>query len=110
VVARTARDLGLELKIAYEVRSISALKSLVMRGAASAVLPYFAVLDEVRAGKLDARPLTMPAIKRTLFLASSKQRGPFKNEAGLTGAVRSSLTGLLDALGPLAQPLWVRTA
>ena len=110
VVARTARDLGLELKIAYEVRSISAMKSLVMRGAASAILPYFAALEEVRAGKLDARPVTMPAIKRTLFLAASKQHGPFKNEAGLTGAVRSSLGGLLDALGPLAQPLWVRTA
>lgn len=52
----------------------------------------------------------MPSIRRTLFLASSKQSGPFKNEAGLTGAVRSSLTGLLDALGPLAQPLWIRTA
>ena len=49
------------------------------------------MLDEVRAGKLDARPITMPAIKRTLFLASSKQRAPFKNEAGLTGAVRSSI-------------------
>jgi LysR family nitrogen assimilation transcriptional regulator len=110
VVARTAKDLGLELKVAYEVRSISAMKSLVMRGAASAILPYFAALDEVRAGKLDARPITMPALKRTLFLASSKQHAPFKNEAGLTGAVRSSLTGLLDALGPLAQPLWVRTA
>lgn len=110
VVARAARDLGLDLKVAYEVRSISAMKSLVMRGAASAILPYFAVLDEVRSQKLDARPITMPAIKRTLFLASSKQRGPFKSEAGLTGAVRSSLTGLLDALGPLAQPLWVRTA
>ena len=110
VVVRTARDLGLELKVAYEMRSISAMKSLVMRGAASAILPYFAALDEVCAGKLDARPITMPAIKRTLFLASSRQCGPFKNEAGLTGAVRSSLTGLLDALGPLAQPLWVRTA
>jgi len=84
VVVRTARDLGLELKVAYEVRSISAMKSLVIRGAASAVLPYFAVLEEVRAGKLDARPITMPAIKRTLFLASSRQRGPFGNETGLT--------------------------
>jgi LysR family nitrogen assimilation transcriptional regulator len=110
VVTRTARELGLELKVAYEVRSISAMKNLVMRGAASAILPYFAAIDEVRTGKLDARPITMPALKRTLFLASSKQRGPFKNEAGLTGAVRSSLTGLLDTLGPLAQPLWVRTA
>jgi LysR family nitrogen assimilation transcriptional regulator len=110
VVTRTARDLGLELKIAYEVRSIAAMKQLVSRGAASSILPYFAVIDEVRHGKLDARPITMPAIKRTLFLASSKQRGPFRNEAGLTGAVRASLSGLVEALGPLAQPLWIRTA
>ncbi len=109
-VSRTARDLGLEMKIAYEVRSISAIKSLVIRGAASAILPYFGVLDELTAGRLDARPIAMPAIKRTLFLARSNQRGPFKSEAGLTGAVRTSLSGLLDALGPLAQPLWVRTA
>jgi len=110
VVSRTAHDLGLELKVGYEVRSISAMKSLVARGAASAVLPYFAVLEEVCAHKLDARPITMPALRRTLFLASSKQRGPFKSEAGLTGAVRLALVPLLDALGPLAQPLWFRTA
>jgi LysR family nitrogen assimilation transcriptional regulator len=110
VVSRTARDLGLDLKISYEVRSVSTMKNLVARGSASSVLPYFAVLDEVRAGKLNARPITMPPLRRTLFLAGSSQRGPFKNEAGLTGAVRTSLSGLLDALGPLAQPLWVRTA
>jgi LysR family transcriptional regulator, nitrogen assimilation regulatory protein len=110
VVTRTARDLGLDLKIAYEVRSIAAMKQIVSRGAASSILPYFAVFDEVRDGKLDARPITMPAIKRTLFLATSRQRSPFRNEAGLTGAVRASLSGLIEALGPLAQPLWVRTA
>ena len=107
---RTARELGLELKIGYEVRSISAMKSLVSRGAAASILPYFSVLEEVRAGKLEARPITMPSLRRTLFLASSNQRGPFRNEAGLTGAIRSSLKGLTDALGPLAHPLWVRTA
>lgn len=62
----------------------------------------------VRAGTLSARPMVIPALRRTLFLASSEQRGPFKNEAGLTGAVRQSLTGLLDAFGPLAHPLWAR--
>ena len=109
-VTRTARDLGLELKVAYQVRSVSAMKNLVLRGVASSILPYFAVMDELRDGKLDARPITMPAIRRTLFLASSKQRGPFRNEAGLTGAVRTSLTGVIEALGPLAHPLWARTA
>lgn len=38
IVARTARDLGLDLKITYEVRSISAMKSLVARASASSVL------------------------------------------------------------------------
>jgi LysR family nitrogen assimilation transcriptional regulator len=110
LATRTARDLGLELKIAHEVRSVSAMKSLVSRGAASCILPYFAVVDEVRAGALDARPITMPALRRTLFLASSKQRGPYRNEAGLIGAVRASLAGLIGLLGPLAHPLGVRTA
>jgi LysR family nitrogen assimilation transcriptional regulator len=110
VATRTARDLGLELKVSYEVRSVSAMKSLVARGAASSILPYFAVIDEVKAGTLAARPIVMPALRRTLFLASSKQRGPFRNEPGLTAAVRASLQNLLDELGPLARPLWVRTA
>jgi LysR family nitrogen assimilation transcriptional regulator len=109
-VARLARDLGLELKVAYEVRSITAMKNLVCRGVASTILPYSLVIDEVKAGKLNAHRIITPAVKHTLFLASSTQHGPFRNEAGLTGAVRSSLTGLWEALGPLAEPLWVQTA
>jgi LysR family nitrogen assimilation transcriptional regulator len=108
-VTQLARDLGLELKVAYEVRSGSAMKSLVSRGMASTIIPYSLVLDEVRAGKLDAYPIVTPAVRHTLFLASSTQRGPFRNEAGLRGAVRSSLKGYLETLGPLAEPLWVQT-
>ena len=52
------------------------MKSLVSRGAASSILPYFAVLDEVRAGTLDARPITMPALRRTLFLAHVEAARP----------------------------------
>src|SRR5207249_4629870 len=78
---RAARELGLDFKPDFEVGSVSAQKNLVLRGAASSVMPYHAVIDEVRAGTLHARPITMPAIRRTLFLASSKQQGPFRNEA-----------------------------
>jgi LysR family nitrogen assimilation transcriptional regulator len=108
-VTRAARELGLDLKIAYEVRSISAMKSLVSRGAAASILPFASVIQEVSAGKLDARPIVTPAIRRTLFLASSTQRAPLRNEAALAGAVRTSMQGLVEALGPLAHPLWVRT-
>jgi LysR family nitrogen assimilation transcriptional regulator len=109
-IARLARELGLELKIAYEVRSDSAMKSLVSRGVASCIIPYALVIDEVHAGKLDAHPIVTPPVRHTLFLASSRQRSPFRSEAGLTGAVRSSLRGYLEVLGPLAEPLWVQTA
>ena len=78
-VARAAREMKADLRIAYEVRSISAMKSLVSRGAAAAVLPYFAVIDEVREGKLDARQIVEPSIRRTLYLANSDQRGPFRS-------------------------------
>ena len=80
-VAKAARELGLELKVTYEIRSISAMRALAARGAASCILPYASVIEDVRSGKLDARPITMPPIRRTLFLASSRQRGPFVNEA-----------------------------
>jgi LysR family nitrogen assimilation transcriptional regulator len=108
-VTRTARELGLELTVTYQVGSVSAMKSLVGRGVASSILPYFAVMEEVRAGTLDARPITMPPIRRTLFLASSSKNGPFKSDAGLTGAVRTSLQGMVEAMGALVHPLWVRT-
>jgi hypothetical protein len=44
-----------------------------------------------------------------LFLAS-RQGAQFKNEPGVTGAVRSALNNLVALLEPLAHPLWVRTA
>jgi LysR family nitrogen assimilation transcriptional regulator len=104
-VAKAAREMKRDLRIAYEVRSISAMKNLVSRGAAAAVLPYFAVIDEVRDGKLDARQIVEPSIRRTLYLAASDQRGPFRNADGLASAIRTALTIVTDALGPLAHPI-----
>jgi LysR family nitrogen assimilation transcriptional regulator len=100
-----ARKLGRELRIAHEVRSVSAMKSLVSRGAAVSILPYFAVIDEVRDGKLDARQIVDPSIRRTLYLSTSRQRVQFKNADALTAAIRSSLGIVIEALGPLARPI-----
>jgi LysR family nitrogen assimilation transcriptional regulator len=109
-VERTAGSLGLELRVSFDIRSISAIKGLVERGAACSILPFAAVANEVRGGKLEARPIIMPVISRTLFLAAANHRGPLRCEAGMVGVVRSSLKPFLEALGPLAHPLWVRTS
>ncbi len=104
-VTRIARDLGLQLQVAYEVRSIAAMKMLVAKGAAAAILPFASVVEEVRDGTLDARPIANPAVRRTLFLGHSRAGGPFRNTDTLTAAVRSSLSGMIEALGPLAHKL-----
>ena len=105
LVVRTAREFGLEPKIAFEVRSMAAIKNLVLRGAAAGILPYGSVIEELRRGTLDARPIVAPPLRRTLFLASSNKRSRFKNELALIGVIRSSLAALTDVLGPLVHPV-----
>ncbi len=109
-VSRAAREIGLELAVTYEVRSISAMKNLALQGVAACILPFASVVEEVRNGQLDARQIVMPSIRRTLYLVSAAQRPELRNDAAITAAVRDSLSILLDALGPLAHPLWVRTS
>jgi LysR family nitrogen assimilation transcriptional regulator len=104
-VTAAARDIGASLTVAHDVRSIAAMKSLAIRGTASCILPLAAVSDEVAAGTLEARPIVAPAVRRTLFLASSAQRPALRCHRPLAGAVRESLAGLVRLLGPLAHPL-----
>ncbi|WP_406855707.1 LysR substrate-binding domain-containing protein [Alsobacter sp. KACC 23698] len=73
-IAAAARGIGADLKVAHDVRSISAMKMLAVRGTASCILPMAAVSEEVAVGTLDARPIVMPSVRRTLYLASAAQR------------------------------------
>lgn len=105
LIVRTARELCVEPKIAFEVRSVSGIRNLILRGAAAGVLPYGSVVDEVRDGKLEARPIVSPSLRRTLYLAAFARRVPFRYEPALERVVRASLTGLTDVLGPLVHPV-----
>jgi LysR family transcriptional regulator, nitrogen assimilation regulatory protein len=110
VVNHAARQIGRELNIAYEVRSVTAMKNLVKQGAASSVLPYFSVIDELRDGTLAARSIIGPSLRRTLYLASLRQRSPLRCEAEFTNAIRWSLRDLVRDLGPLAHQIALNPA
>jgi LysR family transcriptional regulator, nitrogen assimilation regulatory protein len=107
VIAKAAREIGAELKVAYEVRSISAMKGLARRGTAVCVLPFAAVADEVADGTLAAHPIVMPSVMRTLYLVASAQRPRLRCDAAVSAAVRVSLDRLIDLLGPLAHAVRV---
>lgn len=100
-VSRAAQDIGVKPRIAFEVRSIPAIKSLVLRGAGSAVLPYASVLDDVRGGRLLARRITSPALRRTLYLATCNAQGGLRHAIALRRLVRESLGEFIATLGPL---------
>lgn len=108
-VAAAAREIGAEVKVVHEVRSISVMKTLAMRGTANCVLPFGAVIDEVAAGKLAAYPIVMPPVRRTLYLVSAAQRPSLRCDPAFAAAVRASLEPLIRLLGTLAHPLWNHT-
>lgn len=103
-VARAADSAGLEVRMAYEVRSIAGIKGLILRGEAASILPLASVIDEVQAGLLDARPIVQPTLRRTLFLAWPQRRGALHSEAALRTQLLDVLDGLRQRLGPLAHP------
>jgi LysR family transcriptional regulator, nitrogen assimilation regulatory protein len=109
-VARAAREIGLEVRVSYEIRSVAAMKSLAQKGAATCILPFASVAGDVHDGKLAARPIMMPPIRRTLYLAAPAQRPELRSETAIRGAVRDAATLLLDMLGTLAHPLWARAS
>lgn len=101
-VTRAAEDAGLEVRMAYEVRSIAAIKLLVLRGEAASILPLASVIEEVRSGLLDARPIVAPTLRRTLYLAWPQRRPPLRNGPALRAELDAALDGLRRQLGLLA--------
>jgi LysR family nitrogen assimilation transcriptional regulator len=107
-VLRAAKELGLDLKVAYEVRSVSAMKSLVLRGEAVSILPLFSVAEEVNGGKLGALQIKAPAVSRTLYLTALRQARAFRNSDRLTDTIRRSLEGMIKRLRPISPQQWAR--
>jgi LysR family nitrogen assimilation transcriptional regulator len=104
-VTQAAQAIGAQPNIAFEVRSVPAMKSLILRGAGAGVLPYGAVLAEVGERRLLARRVTAPALRRTLYLAVRTGAASPRNAVGLRALIRESLGELIATLGPLAHPL-----
>jgi LysR family nitrogen assimilation transcriptional regulator len=104
-VTGAAQAIGAQPNIAFEVRSVPAVKSLILRGAGSGIPPYGAVLSEAPEGRLLARRVTAPALRRVLYLEVRTRTASPRNAVALRALVRESLRELVATLGPLAHPL-----
>lgn len=68
LVHQTAERLELPFEVAFEVQSVSAIKTLVSRGVGTSVMPYGVVFDELQQGTLMAQVVERPTLMRTLFV------------------------------------------
>ncbi|WP_051954114.1 LysR family transcriptional regulator [Xenophilus azovorans] len=67
-----ARRHRLQLHVAMEVDSIAIQRDLVAEGDLFTVLPFYAVVDEVRAGRVSASPIVAPVLTRSLVIAATQ--------------------------------------
>jgi LysR family nitrogen assimilation transcriptional regulator len=105
VVERAVHESGLEMTLAYEVRSIAAFKSLILRGEATSIMPYASVIQEERQGLLQVRPIVEPTLRRTLYLVAPQRRAPLRHEDQLVLIIRNALAVFAKQLGAQVHPL-----
>ncbi|MFZ4285973.1 LysR family transcriptional regulator [Variovorax sp. HJSM1_2] len=107
LVERAVHENGLEMTLAYEVRSIAAFKSLILRGEATSIMPYASVIQEEQQGLLQVRPIVEPTLRRTLYLVAPQRRAALRHEDQLVAIIRKALAAFAAQLGAQVHPLHV---
>lgn len=92
----TARQLGLEPQIGFEIDSVPAIKEIVRADLACTILPYGAVQAEVKSGEFHALPVREPVLERTLYLAYSPNVPQTKGFTAVTDLLRSVVIDTLE--------------
>jgi LysR family nitrogen assimilation transcriptional regulator len=96
VAESAAIAIGQELRIFYEVDSVTMIKELVKRGLAPTILPIAAVHEEVEDGKLFFSHINNGNFRRTLFLLRSARRPPSRSVDLIHAEVRDLIGEFAD--------------
>lgn len=94
VLARAAGLPAADLKVAYEVQSIAAIRDLILRGEACSAMPYGAVAGELQSGRLVARRISGNPLKSTLYIVRRTSQAGAET-SGAKDAVDRLLAGTL---------------
>ena len=105
IVEAEAARLSLKLRLAFEVHSVTSMKSLVMRGTAASIMPWSLAAQELSAGKLLARRIDRPALTRMLYQVVPANRPPITADEGIGAFLNSVRIRMLELIGPYARSL-----
>ena len=96
-----AGERGMHVKIAFEVNSPLALRTIVLRETAASVLPYGAIAEEIRNGLVTARPIVDPVFVRRLYLVRPVGAKTFHNDAAIEALMQRMAVKLAQSMGKL---------
>jgi len=105
IVQGEARRLGLTMRLAYEVHSISSMKALIGRSGGATIMPYSLAPREIDSGGLVARRIERPSITRTLYMVRPLKRPGFTHEEDVLAFLNGLGGKTLAAMEPYARPL-----
>lgn len=105
IVETEAKRLGLRMKLAWEVHSITSMKAMIARGEAASIMPFSLAADEIRSGALLARRIDRPALTRTLYVVRPQERDSFVHEDQIAGFLDHLAETLLERIRPYARAL-----
>ena len=71
-IERVAREAGLALGEIIEINSIAILQSAILAGMGATILPVAPLQADIARGAICARPITSPALARSVTLCASK--------------------------------------
>ncbi|MBO6773411.1 MULTISPECIES: LysR family transcriptional regulator [unclassified Thalassospira] len=105
IVHDTAHERSVDIRVAFEVQSQSAIKTLVERGVACSIMPFGTIADEVSKGTLHARPIADSKLHRTLYFAYSENTSARQSTALLEKHISYIINIYAAKLGRHAQIL-----
>lgn len=105
IVEGEAKRLGLRMKLAWEVHSVSSMKAMIAEGEAASIMPFSLAAEELASGELLGRRIDRPALTRTLYIVRPQEREPFAHEDQVGVFLGHVVEQLLQRIGPYARSL-----
>ena len=104
-IENVAKENGLSVRVAFEVRSVEAIGGIVQNGLAAGVVPFGLTVDPVRAGAGYAYRIVEPEITRRLYVVRSPMARELQNETAVAELLVRAEEKLRASLGINGKPV-----
>jgi len=104
LIDAAAAKADVSLNVALKGDAFWVLKSLVIRGLYHAFIPLSAVMEELKAGVLEARTLVSPGVRRQLILALPSERSSTRATESVIAILMNELTTMIKNGDWIAHP------